>query len=153
MWVKGKWIRVEKEVVCVCCGTSYLTTDHRSKFCSALCRSYYNGKKFRKANAGSDLVYYIKYTLLNGKRPELSVQEILNLYEDQQGLCALTKVPMTSISGSGKHKTNISIDRIECGGPYIPSNIRLVCTHANTIRNNLTDEEMLWWCKQIVQNN
>lgn len=152
MWVKGKWIKVGVTKQCLCCDTEFTTTDHRAKFCSSKCRNYLNGKKFRKENSGTDLEYYIKYILLGGKRSELSLQDTLEIYNRQDGLCALTGIKMTSISGSGRHKTNMSIDRIEVGGPYIKDNIRLVCVQANTIRNDLTDEEMLWWCKQIIKN-
>lgn len=152
MWVKGKWVKVQQTKTCLCCDSIYETTDQRSKFCSSKCRSYFNGKKFRENNAGTDLIYYIKYILLGGKRPELSVEDILFLYEKQGGLCALSGVQMTSISGSGRHKTNMSIDRIETGGPYILSNIRLVCTQVNTMRNDLSDKELLWWVQQIQRN-
>ena len=152
VWVKGKWVRVEQEKECPQCKTKYTTTDARSKFCSAKCRSYFNGVKFRKNNYGDNLEYYIKYILLSKNRPELSVEDILNLYEQQRGLCALSGVEMTYRTGVGRVKTNMSLDRIEAGGPYIKENVRLVCTHANTIRNDLTDEEMLWWCNKIIQN-
>lgn len=152
MWVKGKWIKIEQQKVCLKCESVYLTTDARSKFCSSQCRNYFNGKKFRRTNAGTDLIYYIKYILLGGKRPELSVEDVVSLYEEQGGLCALTGIAMTTISGSGRHKTNMSIDRIEHGGPYILSNIRLVCTQANTMRNDLSDEELLWWTQQIQKS-
>ena len=60
---------------------------------------------------------------------------------------------MTTIRQAGKNPYNASIDRIVPGGNYTLSNIRLVCNHVNMMRSNLSDEELLYFCIQIVKEN
>lgn len=99
----------------------------------------------------SSWVEYFKAIIYHKKRiTTLSVQDLLDLYEEQEGLCAITKVPLTRIQGKGKVLTNLSLDRIEAGGPYIKSNLRLVCYIVNVMRHNLTDSELTWWCQKVV---
>lgn len=88
----------------------------------------------------------------------LSAEDCLDLYKQQNGLCAISGVPLTCIVGElGEHpKTNASLDRIvhgENGGKYTKENVRLVCAIVNYMRLNQSDEELLWWSQQIVQNN
>lgn len=88
----------------------------------------------------------------------LTVEDCLDLYEKQKGLCALSGVPLTCLVGEcGEHpKTNASLDRIvhgESGGQYTKDNVRLVCAIVNYMRLNQSDEELLWWSHQITQKN
>lgn len=57
---------------------------------------------------------------------------------------------MTTIRKAGKNIYNASIDRIVPGGDYTLSNIRLVCSHVNMMRSNLSDEDLLLFCKSII---
>ena len=85
----------------------------------------------------------------------LSAEDCLDIYEKQKGLCAITGVPLTCIVGDlGEHpKTNASLDRIihgAAGGQYTKENVRLVCAIVNYMRLDQSDEELLWWSHQIV---
>ena len=77
----------------------------------------------------------------------------MRLFNKQKGLCALSNVPLTKISGHGPVQTNASIDRIKPGGAYTPSNVRLCCTLVNSFRGNATDKELIWWAKKIVEKD
>ena len=88
----------------------------------------------------------------------ISAEDCLDIYKQQKGLCAISGVPLTCIVGKlGEHpKTNASIDRIihgEHGGQYTKENVRLVCAIVNSMRLNQSDEELLWWSHQIIQNS
>ena len=48
-------------------------------------------------------------------------------------------------------QTNISIDRIDSTKGYIEGNIRLVCAAVNFMKHRMNDEELVWWCKEIVK--
>lgn len=50
-------------------------------------------------------------------------------------------------------RDNASVDRINPGEDYSLSNIRLVCNHVNMMRSNLSDEQLIEFCKAIVENN
>lgn len=69
----------------------------------------------------------------------LTKEQVINLYNQQNGKCALSGITMT-------HQTNdlcsISIDRIDSNGPYDISNIQLVCKAINLAKNTSTNEEM-----------
>lgn len=57
---------------------------------------------------------------------------------------------MTTIKGSGKFPNNASVDRIDPGKDYSIDNVRLVCNHVNMMRSNLSDNELLNYCKCII---
>ena len=84
---------------------------------------------------------------------DLTLEQVLDLYEKQNHKCALSGLEMTTIKGSGRLILNASIDRIDPGKDYSISNIRLVCNHVNMMRSNLSDEELLMFCKNIVENS
>ena len=52
--------------------------------------------------------------------------------------------------GSGRKELIISIVRIDPNIGYIPSNMQLVCGRVNILKHNLPEEELYWWCKNIV---
>lgn len=85
----------------------------------------------------------------------MTVKDLNLILEKQNGLCALTGVPLTCTLELGKiSNTNASIDRIipgAKGGGYVVDNIRLVCSIVNKMRGTLTDEEFLYWCKMISE--
>lgn len=64
--------------------------------------------------------------------------DLTNLYESQEGLCAITGLPM-------EHKWSslysISIDRIDSDGDYILGNVQLVCKGVNYLKNTHLDLE------------
>lgn len=77
----------------------------------------------------------------------LNLEILLEIYEKQSGLCAVSKVKLShSLTNPW---ANVSIDRIDCNKGYLPDNIRLVCSAVNVMRNRMSDEELLWWAKQI----
>jgi hypothetical protein len=100
----------------------------------------------------NDLNRYLSRLLSHKRRKlfEISKEELRELYDSQKGLCAITKVPMTNIHGQGKVYTNISMDRIQAGGPYTKDNVRLVCNVVNLMRLQNTDEQFKWWCQKVV---
>lgn len=81
---------------------------------------------------------------------DLTIEQLLNLYEEQNHKCSLSGLEMTTIRKAGKNIYNASIDRIVPGGDYTLSNIRLVCSHVNMMRSNLSDEDLLLFCKSII---
>jgi len=60
---------------------------------------------------------------------------------------------MTHTTGSGRDYANISIDRLNSGGPYTIQNIRLVCLAINLMRLDMWDDELKFWCREIVRAN
>jgi hypothetical protein len=87
----------------------------------------------------------------NGRQYEFGIDRkyLEALYEKQNGLCAITKVKMSYEKESSQ--SNLSIDRIDCNIGYVPGNIRLVCSAVNIMRNRLSDSELLFWAKAVVE--
>lgn len=136
------------------------------------CRNFYSNdckeceserKKIARKKSFNDDVETFFTRLLNGCRSrarrsdnfnfDLTLEQVLDLYEKQQHKCALSGIEMTTIKGSGHLILNASIDRIDPGKDYTLSNIRLVCSHINMMRSNLSDDELLTFCKSIVEFN
>ena len=76
---------------------------------------------------------------------------ILDLWNKQNGICALSGIPMTYLLKEGRIPTNISIDKIDRTKGYTIGNIQLVCMVCNQIKSDLTEEEMYNFCKKIVE--
>lgn len=65
-------------------------------------------------------------------------QYLKNLYNEQNGKCAITKMNMTH----DKSLYAISVDRINSEVGYIPDNVQLVCRWINLAKNTHTNEEI-----------
>lgn len=77
---------------------------------------------------------------------DLDLDYITDLWEAQNGRCALTNKAMT-------HKFNslfaVSVDRIDSGKGYVKGNIQLVCQAINYAKNKFTNEQFLnFWNNQ-----
>ena len=83
---------------------------------------------------------------------DIELEDVLELWDKQEGKCALTGLFMTyHKDGSGKKDLNASIDRINPEIEYLVTNIQLVCSRANTLKHNLREDELYWWAKNIVE--
>lgn len=149
MWIKGKWVKQEITLSCLHCTKLFTTTDRRVKFCSSQCKNYYNSLKYAARHKGT-LEWYLKRLCVS--RPLLNWKDLYELYQQQEGRCALSGVDMTYSTGNGRNYTNISIDRIKHGEDYSMNNVRLVCTICNSMRNTLSDEALFSWCEKILVN-
>jgi len=130
---------------CPQCHSEFTKKNHYHMFCSYTCKDQYN--------KGKTWVGYFKKLLNNNakERKKLDADMLFKKYTVQGGRCAISGVQLTKIVGQGPITTNASIDRIEAGGKYVESNIRLVCCFINSWRGKVTDEELIWWCQQIVE--
>jgi hypothetical protein len=117
-------------------------------------------------NYGSTLDGFIKmlyYDLIsNAKKRYISVNitidDIKSQYNNQVGLCAMTRFKMTWIKHPNESEThinnkfNISVDRIDSNKGYTKDNIQLVCATANIIKNKLPQDKFIEICKKISKN-
>ena len=46
----------------------------------------------------------------------------------------------------------ISPDRIDSSKGYTKDNIQFVCNRVNAMKNNMNTEELLYFCKKIVEH-
>ena len=82
----------------------------------------------------------------------ITKEDLQYLWNQQKGLCAISKIPMTYTLDQGRVYTNISIDQIEPSKGYTIDNIQLVCMGVNQIKSDLDMETVLFLCKSILDN-
>ena len=80
----------------------------------------------------------------------ISYEEVYDLWVEQNGICQLTGVDMTTIAGKGRIPTNVSIDRIDNDKGYEKDNVHLVCLWANTAKNDLSISDFVKFCKKTI---
>lgn len=83
---------------------------------------------------------------------DITLDFLHQLWDKQNGLCALSGVPMTFELKEGRVPTNVSIDKICSAFGYTMTNVQLVCMACNQIKSDLTEIEMYNFCKKIVEN-
>lgn len=71
---------------------------------------------------------------------QIQVEDLLDLWEKQQGRCAISKYPMTYPETS---LFSISVDRIDSGKGYLKENVQLVCQGINFAKNSYSNQEMI----------
>lgn len=85
---------------------------------------------------------------------EITVQDIVDLWERQNGRCAATNLVMTHHrDGTGHKDFNASIDRINPAIGYTADNIRLVCFAVNIMKHRMDESEFYFWIKSIYENS
>ena len=125
----------------------------------SICRSCRNVEQNRNRSSSPEsyirhLYSQLKYSRKT-KNPELEweidPEDLIEVWYRQEGKCALTGMFMTwGKDGSGRKELNISIDRIDPNEHYIPGNMQLVCGRVNYMKHTLPEEELYWWCKNVV---
>jgi len=102
----------------------------------------------------------LKYNAKNRNIPvEITLEDIKELYEQQNHKCALTDKIMTYEAMeriNNQHiinKWNISIDRIDSKKGYTKDNIQLICAIVNRYKMHLSQEELMTITKKLVEHN
>jgi hypothetical protein len=142
---------------CRVCGKPFVPHSGVHKHCSETCKGkwkYLNGdittKKQYEAISGNWSRYFDRL-LGKGRRGVLSRNDLLTLLDKQQGLCALSGIPLTCTLLQGtKYPNNASIDRIEAGGTYAPENIQLVCSALNGFRKDCSVDDFINYCITVA---
>ena len=145
---------------CEECGKDFQPKSGVHKFCSETCKRSY-GYRHRVTteqqyeNISGNWYKYCLRLITNTRRSlnyaGLSIDDLLEILEEQDYKCAITGVPLTcTLEKNKKFRTNVSTDRIVAGGPYNKDNIRLTCSIVNKMRLDLSDEEFLYWCRMVV---
>jgi hypothetical protein len=87
----------------------------------------------------------IKTTAKNRKKYwDLSITDIHDLWEAQDGKCAMTGAPLQKVPRTW------SIDRLDNACGYTPSNVQLVLKHVNMMRGSLTPDDFVTACMEVV---
>jgi hypothetical protein len=148
-----------KEKDCPVCGTHFVPRSGVHRFCSEGCKGkwkYITGKdstenQYKKIS-GNWYKYFQRLVNQHQRKENgLTAETLVSILEKQNYLCALSGQPLTCLLEKGSVcKTNASLDRVEAGGPYVESNIQLVCRALNSWRTDTKLSEFIWWCKKVT---
>lgn len=126
--------------------------DNKRNQCKA-CRLKVSNR-WRNNRKEKDINYYLNLLLHKARFRkysfDISLKFLINLWNKQQGLCALSGLRMTH-KGSPAF-TNVSLDRKKSDRGYTKNNIQLVCVGINKMKSNLTDKKFIEICTTIVRN-
>lgn len=79
----------------------------------------------------------------------LETKDILDIWEKQNGKCYYTKEPMTWGAKEVNYNTHMSIDRVDSTKGYTKDNVVLCSARINTIKNNISIEELNSICENL----
>ena len=85
---------------------------------------------------------------------DITIADVLQMYEDQNGKCALTGFDMTLGSSEDRIEKRYaaSPDRINNERGYTKDNVWLVAARANSIKSDMTLEELIEWCEAVTKH-
>jgi hypothetical protein len=96
--------------------------------------------------------------LIRKRRPvTITFEEFMKTWADQKKkyglICPISGQKMTYQQGLGNLETNISIDRIDSSKDYVKGNIQFICRRVNTMKHNVTLEDLVFWSRAIMVNH
>jgi hypothetical protein len=80
----------------------------------------------------------------------ITLEDLENLYDSQNGLCVYSKLPLTL---KPHQLTTISLDRIDSSKGYVLGNIQLVGTAINKMKLNYSDKQFIQLCCCVSQHH
>lgn len=87
---------------------------------------------------------------LRGLDWDITLDDVANLYEQQEGLCALTGWSIVFPECGHPQTSLASIDRIDSSFGYLKENIQLVDKRVNMMKQSYTQEEFVLVCKAVA---
>lgn len=107
---------------------------------------------FKRTKSVRAYITYLRSKAIKRKSACLSIDQLQEIWNKQNGKCALTGWDMTMILGQGNINTNASIDRIDSSNGYIEDNVQFVCRIVNVFKSNATEELLYDMCEAIIKN-
>lgn len=89
----------------------------------------------------------------NGLEFNITKEELINIYNRQDGFCAVSNLKMTlnNKHGKGKSFRNVAINRIDQSKGYIKDNVRLVCDIYCLMKLRFTQDELIKMSQSLIQ--
>lgn len=137
----------------------YVYRNNKDKRCKH-CKQIQN-KQARKNYSNETKLYKVLQERWLGARDRannkgipftITKEDLLELWENQEGLCNISKISMTFELDNGRVFTNVSVDQKKPGQGYTKDNIQLVCSAVNQLKSNWDMDTVLYICKQIINN-
>lgn len=125
----------------------------KNAYICSQCHNAYMTEYLTKLRQSGDTRFRLKSILTNARRRKecsLSVQNLMDLWEQQEGRCAYCNVEMTTSAG-GREPTTVSLDRVDPSLPYYIENVVLACWSCNAAKGEASYQEFIEWCKRIAE--
>lgn len=140
--------------ICQICNSDFTANRGRQIFCSKACQCVNATRLYNKRK--ETLEYHLR--LLKNRhgtriaREKISLEFLKNLYNKQNGRCAISGQLMTWTRSNGFINTNISLDRINSSLGYTEFNVQFVCFIVNIMKRDMHTSELIEWCRHIMEN-
>ncbi len=131
--------------------TNYIQADGLSTKCRQCINNHIQYQRHNNPEIFiRSLVTSVKSRCKIAKREcTITKQSICELFNSQQGLCAITKLPLTL---KPHQPSTLSIDRIDSNGGYTNNNVQLVCTSINIAKSNFTMSQFTEWLNVMAKS-
>jgi hypothetical protein len=83
----------------------------------------------------------------------ITFEEISDLYDEQNGLCALSGVPLEIPRVMRYNTRTASIDRIDSDKGYVKGNVQWVHVDINYAKLTLSNKDFIDMCRRVVEYN
>lgn len=85
----------------------------------------------------------------------ITVEDIVQLYQIQEGKCAISGMEMSLVHGSKttQNATKLSVDRIDSSIGYQANNVQLVTWQVNASKSVWSTEQLVEMARAIVANH
>lgn len=158
--------RIVYRVACSECGAEKFVRKNmiqlgtRCKVCLTIDRNRSNKGKHR--GVGGLTKTFFNHFKNTAKRRDIEFSVTLNylwnLYEKQNGACALSGLPIslpthTGIGGAETSANSASLDRIDSSKGYVEGNVQWVHKIANIAKNDLSQEGFIALCHAVASQH
>lgn len=159
----GKWKVIEYshysnehywKVLCSGCNKEYTRragqlVNKRSSGCQS-CNAFEREKYSFWEGIDGISIQYLSKLKFRKKEIQLTLQDLVDQWKLQKGLCAYTGLVLTLVSKDTEWaQSSASIDRIDSTKGYIKGNIQWVHKKINIMKMDLSDSEFITWCSFV----
>lgn len=146
------------ECKCECGNIIYVSSSNLNKkpiHGCRQCRSQSLSKQFKKYPIPSDLWIRIRNRIKKkGCECDITPKFIYELFLQQNKKCAISGLELVfADTHAKKTDTTASLDRIDSNEGYTKKNVQWVHKTVNSMKNDMTDNEFINWCKIISKFN
>lgn len=82
----------------------------------------------------------------------ITKEYLKELWDKQEGKCAISGIKMSFEQCNGRTNTNVSIDQINHKDGYTVGNVQLVCMAVNQMKSDMLMEDLYKFCEAIIEN-
>ena len=129
------------------------TKDGLHSWCKSCCKEGNEKSRQKKYSTFEGRITTFLRTCKNsaekrGNEFSLTRQDLIDCWENQQGLCVYSGIEMTTQPAL---PTSVSVERIDSSIGYTPENTVLCCNHINRMKSDLSYDEFFTFCKAISE--